>query len=200
MNSMQAAMAALSVGCSFQTVQSALAEFGGVKGRMEYVPLENADFKVLIDYAHTPDALERVLKSMRHIKKTTGRVIVLFGCGGDRDRSKRRGMGKIASAYADFVIVTSDNSRSEDPETIIAEICTGILPSCSYRVIADRREAIRYAILKAKKDDLILLAGKGHEEYELIRDQKLPFMEKQIVREAVALRKKYYGNAGEAEL
>jgi len=188
MNSMQAAIAALCMGVRTDCVQNALSDFCGVKGRMECVALPGADFRVWIDHAHTPDALERLLISARRIKKKNGRVVLLFGCGGDRDRSKRAAMGRIASQYADFVIVTSDNSRGEDPWQIVREICRGILPQTFHRVILDRHEAIRYAVLQAKPDDLILLAGKGHEEYEIIRDERRPFFERAIVQSAFAER------------
>jgi UDP-N-acetylmuramoyl-L-alanyl-D-glutamate--2,6-diaminopimelate ligase len=110
-------------------------------------------------------------------------VVVLFGCGGDRDQSKRQEMGKIASAYADYVIVTSDNSRGEDVQTIISQICKGMDCSCPCAVIPNRKEAIRFAVWNAKPYDLILLAGKGHEQYEITRDEKRPFSEKEIVLE-----------------
>jgi len=202
MNSLQAAMAALNLGISPEQVVCALADFNGAKGRMERVKLENADFQVLIDYAHTPDALERLLKSVQCIKKPGGRVVLLFGCGGDRDPSKRQPMGRIASSYADFVIITSDNSRSEDPMQIIEKICEGISSATDYRVIPDRRWAIRFAIAEARKDDLILLAGKGHEEYEIIRDEIRPFSEKKIVQECYVerLKQKHNDNEREADL
>lgn len=183
MNSMQAATAALCLNAAPRAVQEALAHFAGVVGRMERVTPEKADFEVLIDYAHTPDALLRLLKSAQRIKDPAGRVVVLFGCGGDRDQSKRQEMGKIASAYADYVIVTSDNSRGEDVQTIISQICKGMDCSCPCAVIPNRKEAIRFAVWNSKPYDLILLAGKGHEQYEITRDEKRPFSEKEIVLE-----------------
>lgn len=199
MNTMQASIVAKILGVGADTIQKALSGFLGVKGRMEFVKLDPSDFRVMIDYAHTPDALKRLLQSAQRIKKPQGRVVLLFGCGGDRDRSKRAKMGRIASLYADSVTVTSDNSRGEDPLEIIDEICRGMLPQGEHQVIPDRRTAIYDAVINAKKDDLILLAGKGHEEYEIIRDKRLPFSEREIVRDAFAERAKRKGIAGAQE-
>ncbi len=188
-NSMQAACCALELGISTPRVQDALASLIGVRGRMERVKLGfDADFTVLIDYAHTPDALENLLRTAAELKNSQGRTVLLFGCGGDRDRGKRPMMGKIASQNADFVIVTSDNSRSEDPQSIIDEICAGMETRENLAVIVDRAEAIRYAILTARAGDLILLAGKGHEEYEITREGRSSFSEKEIVRNAFSER------------
>ncbi|MBQ9805433.1 MAG: UDP-N-acetylmuramoyl-L-alanyl-D-glutamate--2,6-diaminopimelate ligase [Clostridia bacterium] len=199
MNTMQAALAARALGVDLESIRKALLTVRGIKGRMEPVVLDGAEFRVLIDYAHTPDALKRLLQSAQRIKKPDGRVVLLFGCGGDRDRSKRGEMGRIASLYADLVIVTSDNSRGEEPSSIIEEICAGILPEREHQVIPDRREAIYSVVLNAKKDDLILLAGKGHEEYEIIRDKKLPFSEREIVRAAFAERAQQRSDADAQE-
>ena len=185
MNSMQAAICALELGCSPAAIKTALATMGGVKGRMERVRLGlEADFSVLIDYAHTPDALEKLLLTARGLVQKGGRTVVLFGCGGDRDRTKRAVMGEIAARLADHVIVTSDNSRGEDPMQIICQIVAGIPPQKAYTVIPDRASAIRYAIDNAKAGDLILLAGKGHEEYEIVGGERRPFCEGRLVREA----------------
>ena len=193
MNSMQAAACTMELGIGATVVKDALASMAGVKGRMERVRLGlGADFTVLIDYAHTPDALENLLRSARGIQKEGQRTVLLFGCGGDRDRGKRSLMGRIATEYADLVILTSDNSRSEDPQRIIEEILVGIDRQKNHRVIVDRREAIRYAVMTAQKGDLILLAGKGHEEYEITGEGRFPFCEKQIVREAFAERRKAF--------
>lgn len=184
-NSMQAAVCALELGFGAAKIKDALASLAGVRGRMERVKLGlQADFTVMIDYAHTPDALENLLRTANAMRRTGGRTVLLFGCGGDRDREKRPIMGKIASQNADFVILTSDNSRSEDPMRILEEILSGIEPNTDYTVIPDRAEAIRYAIRSARADDLILLAGKGHEEYEITGEGRRPFFEKEIVREA----------------
>ncbi len=184
-NSMQAAICALELGIGVGTVKDAIRSLMGVRGRMEKVRLGfGADFTVLIDYAHTPDALENLLRTAMGFRKTGGRLVLLFGCGGDRDKSKRAVMGTLASRLADAVIVTSDNSRSEDPISIIQDILEGIDPSKPYTVIPDRADAIRYAIENARSGDLILLAGKGHEEYEIDREGRKPFSEKEIVRAA----------------
>lgn len=185
MNSMQAAICALELGCSPAAIKTALATMGGVKGRMERVRLGlEADFSVLIDYAHTPDALEKLLLTARDLVQKGGRTVVLFGCGGDRDRSKRAVMGEIAARLADHVIITSDNSRGEDPMQIICQIVAGIPPQKAYTVIPDRASAIRYAVKNAKAGDLILLAGKGHEEYEIVGGERRPFCEGSLVKEA----------------
>ena len=189
MNSMQAAICALELGCSPAAIKTALATMGGVKGRMERVRLGlEADFSVLIDYAHTPDALEKLLVTARDLVQKGGRTVVLFGCGGDRDRTKRAVMGEIAARLADQVIITSDNARGEDPIKIICQIASGIPQNKAYTVIPDRAEAIRYAIQNAKAGDLILLAGKGHEEYEIVGGERRPFSEGYLVREAFRAR------------
>lgn len=189
MNSMQAAICALELGCSPAAIKTALATMGGVKGRMERVRLGlEADFSVLIDYAHTPDALEKLLTTARDLVSKNGRTVVLFGCGGDRDRTKRAVMGEIAARLADQVIITSDNARGEDPIKIICQIASGIPQNKAYTVIPDRAEAIRYAIQNAKAGDLILLAGKGHEEYEIVGGERRPFSEGWLVKEAFRAR------------
>ena len=135
---------------------------------------------VLRDYAHTPDALERALDSLRQL--TPGRLIVVFGCGGDRDRGKRPVMGRIAVAHADLAIVTSDNPRTEDPERIIDEIEAG-MGGADHLRCTDRRAAIRLALDAAREGDTVLLAGKGHETYQVVGTTKVPFDERDIVRE-----------------
>jgi len=188
-NSMQAAIVALEFGVLPTTVQKALGAFCGVRGRMERVELNGeADFSVWIDYAHTPDALEKLLQSISQMRRNGGRLVVLFGCGGDRDTKKRPEMGRIASLYADFVVVTSDNCRREDPQRIIEDILSGMDPDTPRCVISDRAEAIRFAVRTARPSDVILLAGKGHEDYEIKGDQRIPFCEKTLVQEAYAKR------------
>ena len=191
MNSMQAAVCAKELGFGAAAIKDALASMSGVRGRMERLKLgPAADFSVIIDYAHTPDALEKLLRTAKVFCREGERVVVVFGCGGDRDRSKRPLMGAIASKYADEVIVTSDNSRSEDPEEIIKEIMTGIDPERSVCVIPDRAAAIEAAILTARAGDMILLAGKGHEEYEITKEGRKPFREREIVAQALIRREK----------
>ena len=172
-----------------------LPTLSGVPGRMEKVDIDQrADFSVYLDYAHTPDALENVLYSARDIiqknsennsSKKHGRVILLFGCGGERDHGKRRQMGGIASKLADFVIVTSDNSRSEDPCEIISDIYKGINKEKEHIIIVERESAIRFAVSIAGKGDFVLLAGKGHEKYEITSKGRTSFDEAQIVKDAV---------------
>lgn len=189
-NSLVAAVCALELGFGVGKIKDSLRSIAGVKGRMEKIRLGvDADFTVMIDYAHTPDALENLLRSVRLLKSEGERIVLLFGCGGDRDHGKRPRMGQIASTYADLVIVTSDNSRSEDPEEIIAQILTGIDPKTAHKVIVDRAQAIHDAVENAQTGDWILLAGKGHEEYELDRAGKKNFSEKEIVMRAFEARK-----------
>lgn len=148
-----------------------MAKVEGVKGRVEVVPTPGKDYTVLIDYAHTPDGLENVLRSVRDFCK--GRLISVFGCGGDRDPMKRPIMGKIGVELSDIAIITSDNPRTENPMAIIEDILKGVKPEFGeYIVMEDRRKAIRYAMDIAEKNDIIVLAGKGHETYQDIGGQK----------------------------
>lgn len=159
--------AAVELGIDLEDAAAALATAQGVKGRVEVVPTPGQPFTVLIDYAHTPDGLENVLSSVRDFCK--GRLISVFGCGGDRDPIKRPIMGKIGVQLSDFAIITSDNPRTEDPMAIIQDIVKGVSETDgAYTVIEDRRKAIRFAMDKAQKDDIIVLAGKGHETYQEI--------------------------------
>lgn len=153
-----------------------------IKGRLEKIDL-GQNFEVFIDYAHTPAALENILTSLKNVKKN--KIITVFGCGGDRDKSKRPIMGRIASEMSDFVVLTSDNPRSEDPEKILKEIHSGVTTE-NCKIIVDRREAIKYALGIAEKDDIVLIAGKGHEEYQIIGDKKLPFSDSKVVKEVLS--------------
>ena len=171
---------ALELGIRLADAAAALANAQGVKGRVEVVPTPQMPYTVLIDYAHSPDGLENVLSSVRDFCK--GRLISVFGCGGDRDPMKRPIMGRIGVENADFAIITSDNPRSEDPMAIIDDILTGINPQMgAYIVIEDRRKAIRYAMDIGKKDDIIVLAGKGHETYQEIQGVKYHLDEREEV-------------------
>ena len=183
-NTMLAITAALRLGVDPVTVQESLASFPGVSGRLERVDLKDAPFSLFIDYAHTPAALETLLRTMREARGKGEKITLLFGCGGDRDASKRPRMGRIASALSDFVIVTADNSRTEKTELIIKEILRGIDREKPHIVIPDRREAIRYAISEAKPGEILLFAGKGHEKYEISEGGKHPFDEAGIARAA----------------
>ncbi|MBE6596361.1 MAG: UDP-N-acetylmuramoyl-L-alanyl-D-glutamate--2,6-diaminopimelate ligase [Ruminococcaceae bacterium] len=161
----------------------AVADMNGIEGRMERVDLGD-DLSLFIDYAHTPDALEKLLKSMREIKSGKGRIILLFGCGGERDRGKRKLMGQIASRLSDTVIITSDNSRGENPEAIIRDILLGIDKEKEFAVIPDRRTAIKYAVESARQGDVVILAGKGHERYEIDASGRHSFDERAIAASA----------------
>ena len=183
-NALGVLAAAQALGVPLSDSARVLAKSAGVKGRVEVVPVP-WDYTVLIDYAVTPDAIENVLNTVRGFAK--GRVVILFGCGGDRDRGKRPKMGKIAARLADFVIVTSDNPRTEDPDFIISEILPGLEgTSTPYVVEADRVKAIRYALDHAQKDDVIILAGKGHETYQIVGREKRHLDEREVVAEYIA--------------
>ena len=178
----------LSLGLSLGECAHSLISARGVKGRVEVVPTDG-DYTILIDYAHTPDALENVLKSMRAV--TRGRLVALFGCGGDRDRTKRPIMGRIAADNADFVVVTSDNPRTEQPEAIIADIVAGMEGTTTPReVICDRPAAIEWAIEHHQPGDVIVLAGKGHEDYQIVGHTKHHMDEREIVADILEKRKR----------
>lgn len=186
-NTLQAIACALELEIPVRCIRESLNTLTGVEGRMEKVKLGvPVDFSVFVDYAHTPDALENLLRTAQNFRAEHQRIVLLFGCGGDRDKSKRAQMGGIASRMCDMVYVTSDNSRGEDPGAIIADILTGIDKEKPYRVIPDRAVAIETAIREAQPGDIILLAGKGHERYEINACGKLPFDERQIAAAAAA--------------
>lgn len=178
-NALAASICALEAGIPFQSVIEAMSLIGGVKGRMEIYPTED-DYTIVIDYAHTPDGLENVLRSLKEIAE--GRIVTVFGCGGDRDRTKRPIMGRIASQLSDFVVVTSDNPRTEDPMAIIEDVLKGMdKDPSSYTVIENRRDAIKFAIENKREHDIILLAGKGHETYQILNTGKIDFDERTII-------------------
>ncbi len=167
---------------NMQQVCKVISEVSPVKGRLEIVKSEGKDNKtVVIDYAHTPDALDNVLRTLKNL--TAGRLICLFGCGGDRDREKRPLMGQIAGSYSDIVYVTSDNPRTENPVDILLDIELGLRKtSASYYVIKDREKAIKEAVTRAGKNDCILIAGKGDEEYQIFKNNKVPFSDRKMAR------------------
>ena len=191
-NSLQAAAAALEIGLPISAVKVGLARFLGADGRMQRV--YGGDFEVFIDYAHTPDALEVLLQGANRFRSENGRVIVVFGCGGDRDRGKRKEMAHVASRLAHLSVITSDNPRSEDAGEIIADILKGIDKEKPHAVIISRAEAIRYAILEARRGDVVIIAGKGHEKYQIDKNGTHVFDEEQIVREALECRLKNENN------
>ena len=161
------------------TIQKGIADLRGVPGRLERIDV-GQDFSVFVDYAHTEDALKNVLSSLRHV--SPARIIVVFGCGGDRDSSKRPKMGRVASQGADYTILTNDNPRREEPDDIVRQIVSG-LTNDRYQIILDRRQAITAALAMAKRDDIVLIAGKGHEDYQIFKDKTVEFREREIVRE-----------------
>lgn len=187
MNSLEAIAVALMHGIPIEKIREAFGKLLSISGRMERVvahPKQN--FDIFIDYAHTPDALEKLLKSVRDFKADKSRMILLFGCGGEREKEKRKIMGQIASRLADTVIITSDNPRGEDPDLIISDILKGIDKEREYVVIKNRREAIERAVCEyVRRGDVLLLAGKGHETYQITESGKASFDERKIVREAL---------------
>ena len=180
-NSLAAIVCACQEGIPIEKAVEALKDSKGVKGRAEVVSTSR-DFTVIIDYAHTPDGLENILKTLRAF--ANGRIITVFGCGGDRDKSKRSVMGEIASELSDYLIVTSDNPRSENPQEIIKDILKGCKNAeITVETVENRRKAIERALAIGEKDDIILLAGKGHETYQILGDKKIHFDEREIVSE-----------------
>lgn len=177
-NSLTVLGLALELGVDLEAAAAALKTARGVKGRVEVVPTPGKDFTVLIDYAHTPDGLENVLSTVRGFCK--GRLIAVFGCGGDRDPMKRPIMARIGARLADFAILTSDNPRSEDPEAILTDMCRGLTGE-NWEVVPDRRAAIRRAMDMAKQGDIVVLAGKGHETYQEIQGVKRHLDEREEV-------------------
>ena len=183
LNTAAVIIAALLEGFSSELISEAVSSLSPVRGRLELISSSN----VYLDYAHTPDAL---LKAVSTIKSVTGRELtVVFGCGGDRDPYKREEMGKIAGRYADFAVVTNDNPRNENPNEIISQIVRGI-ESDNYIVIPDRKKAIKYAVGHASDSSCVLIAGKGHEEYIIIGNKKMPFSDRDCVNAALSSRDK----------
>ena len=185
-NILAATATGLALGYDLDTIASAIETCAGAPGRFERVP-HAGDFAVVVDYAHTDDALVNVLRTARDVAR--GRVITVFGCGGDRDRSKRAPMGEAAATLSDVVILTSDNPRTEDPLQILADVEVGMREAAKpYQKIADRREAIHRAIMEARTGDLVVIAGKGHEDYQIIGRETFHFDDKEVAREALASR------------
>lgn len=185
-NTLAAVASGLALDYSLDIITSALEKCTGAPGRFERVP-HDGDFAVVVDYAHSDDALLNVLRTAREVTK--GKIITVFGCGGDRDGSKRAPMGEAAGSLSDVVILTSDNPRTEDPEQILADAEKGIEKTGKpYRKIADRRDAIHQAISEARTGDLVLIAGKGHEDYQIIGREVFHFDDKEVAREALSQR------------
>jgi UDP-N-acetylmuramoyl-L-alanyl-D-glutamate--2,6-diaminopimelate ligase len=179
--------AVLHFGVELSQIADLLPQFTGVPGRMERVQItDDQDISVIVDYAHTPDSLENLIKAARPF--ISGQVICIFGCGGDRDRTKRPKMGKIAADLADLAVVTSDNPRTEDPQQIIKDVLAGIPANVQPIVESDRAIAIREAILQAKPGDGVLIAGKGHEDYQILGTKKIHFDDREQAKEALKLR------------
>lgn len=184
-NTMAAIGSALCMGIDIETAIKGVEAFEGIAGRYETPDMQGKPYHVVIDYAHTPDGLENILKTIAQSKKN--RVIAVFGCGGDRDAGKRPIMGKIAATYADWCVITSDNPRFEEPMKIIEDIVKGIPEEYkSYNILENRKEAIKFALQMAHKDDIILIAGKGDEDYQEIKGVKHPFNDKAVVRELLS--------------
>lgn len=181
-NTAAAVVTGVELGLDLEAVLQGIGAVAGVPGRMQRV-CPGAPFQVLVDYAHTPQALGNVLSAVREFTKR--RVLVVFGCGGDRDRGKRQEMGRIAADLADLVFITNDNPRSEDPEAIIAEILAGTDADRGITVIPDRREAIKEAMKNAQKGDSLLIAGKGHEAIQIIGDRRVPFSDIDVAEECL---------------
>ena len=180
-NTLCAVSILLNLGFDIEKISEAVEKLTSVKGRGEIVPVPR-NFTVMIDYAHTPDGLQNILSSVRQITK--GKVIVVFGCGGDRDKSKRAEMGRIAGELSNYAVVTSDNPRTENPLLIMNDILCGMEKTKSrIAVIENRRQAIEFALCKARKGDTVILAGKGHETYQIIGNEKIPFDERKVVQE-----------------
>jgi UDP-N-acetylmuramoyl-L-alanyl-D-glutamate--2,6-diaminopimelate ligase len=182
-NMLAATATALELGYDLDKIAEGLKLCVGAPGRFERVP-HDGDFAVVVDYAHSDDALLNTLKTAKEL--TGGKIITVFGCGGDRDKTKRQPMGEVAGSYSDFVVVTSDNPRTENPLQIISEIEVGLKKTdCEYLIVSDRREAIYKAIQRAGKGDVVLIAGKGHETYQIVGNDKFHFDDREIAREAL---------------
>ncbi len=185
-NILAAIAIAVSLGSELDSIEKGLYNISSVPGRLETIP-NNLGFNVIVDYAHTPDALKNVLLATKHLTK--GNLILVFGCGGDRDNAKRPQMGKIGKELSDILIVTSDNPRTEDPEIILDHIEKGVHEAGEsnkpYERLADRTIAINHAISTAKKNDTVLIAGKGHENYQIIGTTTLPFDDREIAIKAL---------------
>ena len=181
-NALAATSAVLAFGLSLSEIKSGLKSLKSVPGRFEKITTD-AGFYIIVDYAHTPDGMKQVLSAAKALKPN--RIITVFGCGGDRDRLKRPQMGKISSELSDYIIITSDNPRTEEPMKIIEEIIQGIKDTSSsvLEIIPDRKSAIKRAIELAKKNDMVMILGKGHETYQVLKDTVVPFDDREVAKE-----------------
>ena len=184
-NILAAIFAVRQLGYRLQDISEAIRSFKGVDGRLQLVGVSN-NVRVYVDYAHSPDALEQVLKALRATLSEGGRVITVFGAGGNRDVTKRHLMGEVVSKLSDFAIVTNDNPRREDPSEIVKAIVVGFSSEFKYEIELDRRHAIERAISIAKPHDIVLIAGKGHERYQVIMDHTMPFSDFEVATEALS--------------
>jgi UDP-N-acetylmuramoyl-L-alanyl-D-glutamate--2,6-diaminopimelate ligase len=185
-NALAAVGAVLDRGVPLPVIAGALGKFPGVPGRLECVS-HGLPFRVFVDYAHTDDALTNVLTALRELKPA--RILTVFGCGGDRDAAKRPKMGRAAERLSDLVIVTSDNPRTENSAKIIAQILTGMNEPEKRKVVPDRAEAIELAVKLAQEGDIVLIAGKGHEDYQVVGTERLPFDDRIVARQALHRRR-----------
>lgn len=185
-NTLAAVGACLQEGLAMEAIEMALTDFQSVPGRFELID-QGQPFAVVVDYAHTPDGLENILQTAKEI--VDNNILVVFGCGGDRDATKRPIMGGIAADYADVCLVTSDNPRTEDPVKIVEQVEVGVKEhlrsGCQYKVIVDRAEAIHAALKMAQAGDVVLIAGKGHEDYQILKDRTIHFDDREVAREAL---------------
>jgi UDP-N-acetylmuramoyl-L-alanyl-D-glutamate--2,6-diaminopimelate ligase len=179
-NVLAAVALAVHEGLDLEVIREGIKNFKFVPGRLEEVKKEGLPFRIFVDYAHTEDAMRNVLSALRTF--CSGKIVLVFGCGGDRDRDKRPKMGKLATEMADFIFITSDNPRSEDPLKICQEIASGI-KNDNYRIVLDRFEAIKEAVTFLEPSDILLIAGKGHEANQIFKDRVIPFDDRKVLRE-----------------
>jgi UDP-N-acetylmuramoyl-L-alanyl-D-glutamate--2,6-diaminopimelate ligase len=184
-NALASVASSISLGFELDVIKSGIETAPTVPGRLENVPC-NRGFKVVVDYAHTPHALETVLYALKNLVK--GRILLVFGCGGDRDKEKRPQMGRIADEKSDIFWLTNDNPRSEDPLNIIDDIKSGIKSGRSFHLQTNRHKAIAEALSEAKDGDLVLIAGKGHEKYQIIKDTIVPFDDREVVKKILSIK------------
>ncbi|MGM0436879.1 MAG: UDP-N-acetylmuramoyl-L-alanyl-D-glutamate--2,6-diaminopimelate ligase [Bacillota bacterium] len=186
-NALAAIAVASVLNIDYNTIKEGLEKIDGIPGRFELIK-ERQNFTVIVDYAHTADGMENVLKTIEDLLKN--KVIIVFGCGGDRDKDKRPKMGKVAAEYGDYIFITTDNPRSERPESIIEDIEKGLLNNeGKYEIIVDRKDAINNAIKMAEKNDIVVIFGKGHETYQVFKDKTIHFDDREVAREAIRSKK-----------